>query len=189
MSGLSVAPTLVQETWRPTLQRSLRGRVPPRAATDKAVAAASVLVAILVPMAGVASKVTLAAPPTPVMVEEMREGELPISSGGGPHDLSLPSKPKAPEGSVARMELGCAAVSRGNEVVDIPSDDEADAMAKPRELEVSPWELAVSPRELAVVQSEAGPSDISSEGDLEWAFLEDPSKARFILRDSREHQL
>ena len=51
----------------------------------------------------------------------------------------------------------------------------------PRELEVSPWELVVSPLELAVVQSEAGPSGGSLEGDLEWPFPEDPSKARFVL--------
>ena len=36
---------------------------------------------------------------------------------------------------------------------------------------------------------EAGPSGGSSEGDLEWSFPEDPSKARFVLRDSRERQL
>ena len=125
------------------------------------------------------------APPPPVVVEETREGELPISPGGVTHGLSLPSKPKAPEGSVARMELGRPAASRTNEVVEIPSDNEADTMAKPpvspRELEVSPRELAVSPLELAVVQSEAGPSGGSSKGDLEWPCPEDPSKARFVL--------
>jgi len=40
-----------------------------------------------------------------------------------------------------------------------------------------------------VVQLEAGPSGGSSEGDLEWSFPEDPSKARFVLWDSRERQL
>ena len=111
MMCLSIAPTPVQETWRPTLQHvvvseggsrvaaakpSVPGVVPPRAAADKAAAVASVLAAILVPMAGVASEVTLAAPPPLVVVEEMREDELPISLGGGTHGLSLPSEPKAP---------------------------------------------------------------------------------------------
>ena len=47
----------------------------------------------------------------------------------------------------------------------------------------------MSPWELAVVQLEAGPFSGSSEGDLEWPFPEDLSKARFVLWDSREHQL
>ena len=76
---------------------SLPGAVPPGAAADKVVVAASVLAAILVPIAGVTSEVTLVAPPLPVAVEETREGELPISPGGGTHGLSLPSEPKAPE--------------------------------------------------------------------------------------------
>ena len=38
-------------------------------------------------------------------------------------------------------------------------------------------------------RSEAGPSGGSSEGDLEWPFPEDPSKARFFLWDSRGRQL
>jgi len=137
-------------------------------------------------MARVAAEVTLVAPPPPGAVEETREDEPPTSPGGGPHDPSLPSEPKAPEGSVARTEPGHAAVSHANEVVEILSDDEADAVAKPP---VSLRELEVSPRELVVVQSEAGPSGGSSEGDLEWPFPEDLSKARFILRDSRECQL
>ena len=64
-------------------------------------------------------------------------------------------------------------------VVEIPSDDEADTVADP----------PVSPRELAVVRLETGPSDGSLAGDLEWPFPEDPSKARFVLWDSWEHQL
>ena len=68
-------------------------------------------------------------------------------------------------------------MSHANVVVEIPSNDEADTMAEP----------PVSPRELAVVRSEAGPSGGSSEGDLEWPFPEDPSKARFVLWDFREH--
>ena len=54
---------------------------------------------------------------------------------------------------------------------------------------VSPRELVVSPRELAVVQLEARPSGYLSEGDLEWPCPEDPLKAWFVLRASREHQL
>ncbi|XP_066354964.1 uncharacterized protein [Miscanthus floridulus] len=201
MPGLSIAPTPMQETWRPTLQRvaaseggsrvaaakpSLPGVVPPGAVADKAVAAASVLVVILVPLVGVTSGVTLAAPPPPVAVEETREGELPISSGGGMHGLSLPSELKAPEGRAAGIELGHLVASHANEVVEIPSDDEADiAMGPP----MSPQELVVSPRELAVVRSEAGPSGGLPEGDLEWPCPEDPSKACFALRDSRECQL
>ena len=87
---------------------------------------------------------------------------------------------------MAGTELGRPAASHANEVVEIPSDDEADTMEEPP---VSPRELVVSPQELAVVQSEVGPSSGSSEGDLEWPFPEDSSKARFILRDSRERQL
>ena len=78
------------------------------------------------------------------------------------------------------MRLGtvseCLVVVHATEVVDIPFDDEVDDMV----------ELPVSSRELAVVQSEAGPSSSPSEGDLEWSFPEDPSKAMFVLRDSRE---
>ena len=51
MPGLSITPTPVQETWRPTLQRSLLGVVPSGVAVDKAAVAASVLAAIPVPMA------------------------------------------------------------------------------------------------------------------------------------------
>ena len=145
--------------------------VPPGAVADKAAAAAAVLAVIPMLMAGVASEVTLVAPPPPVAVEEMREGELPMSSGGGTHGLSLSSEPKAPEGSVAGTELGRTAVSHANDVVEIPSDDEADTVVKP----------PVLPRELALVQSKAGPSGGSSEGDLEWPFPEDLSKVRFVL--------
>ena len=149
---MSIALTPVQETWRPTLQRSLLGVVPPGAAADKAAVAVLVLAAIPVPMVGVALEVTLVAPPPPVMVEETMEGELPVSPGGGTHGLSLPSKPKAQEGSVAWTELGRPVASHANEVVEIPSDDEADTVADPP---VSPWELVV-------VQLEAGPSGDSS---------------------------
>ena len=128
---------------------SLPGVVAPGMAADKAAVAALVLAAIPVLMAAVVSEVTLAAPPPPVVVEETREGELPTSPGGGLHDLSLSSEPKAPEGSVAGTELGRPVAFQANEVVEIPSDDEADTVAEPpvspRELAVSPWELVVLP--------------------------------------------
>ena len=54
------------------------------------------------------------------------------------------------------MELEQSAVVHAREVVDIPSDDEADDAAEP------PMLL----RELAVVQPEAGPSSGLPEGDL-----------------------
>ena len=158
---------------------SVPGVVPLGAAADNLTATATLLAAILVPMAGVASEVTLAALPLPVVVEETREGELPISPGGGTHGLSLPSEPKAPEGSVVGMELGCLAAFHMNEVVDIPSDDEAEVVADPPVLS---WGLVV-------VQPKAGPSGGPTEGDLEWPYPKDPLKVRFILRDSRERQL
>ena len=65
------------------------------------------------------------------------------------------------------------------EVVDIPSDNEAEVMVEPR----------ASSRELAVVWSEAGPSGGLPEGDLEWPCPEDLAKVRFVLRDSQECQL
>ena len=85
---------------------SLPGVVPPRATVDNVTAAATLLAAIPVPMAGVASEVTLVAPPSPVVVEEAREAELPISPGGGSHGLSLPSELKALGEDVAGPRSG-----------------------------------------------------------------------------------
>ena len=59
-------------------------------------------------------------------------------------------------------------------MVDILSDDEADDTAEP----------PVLSRELAVVRSEAGPSSGLEQTDLVWPCPEDPTKVRFILRDS-----
>ena len=159
--------------------------MPPGAVAGDVTAAAMLPVAIPVPTTGVVMEVTLAAPP-PSVVEETREDEVPASIGGGLHDLPLPSGPKALEGSVAGTESGHPVASRANEVVEIPSDDEANTAVEPL---VSPRELVVSPRELAVVQSEARPSGGPSEGNLEWSFPEDPSKAMFVLWDSWERQL
>ena len=124
-----------------TMKPSLLGVVPLGLAAGTVAAAASVLVAIPVLTAGVVSEVTLAAPPPPTAVEEERQTELPASPGGGLHGSPSWSEPKAPEESVARTESERPAAVHATEVVDIPSDDEADDMAEP----------PVSPRELAVV--------------------------------------
>ena len=148
---MSIAPTPVREAWRPTLQRvatsgggsrmvavshSLSGAV---AAIVMAVA--STLVVILVLTAGAMSEVTLMAPPPPVIVEEERGTELPASPSGGPHGSPVCSEPKALGESTVGMVSEHPAAVHATEVVDIPSDDEADDMAEP----------PVSPRELAVV--------------------------------------
>ena len=102
------------------------------------------------------------------------EGEAKVAASG----VSCHRKPVKP-GRQPVARVGVDRAARWSRC------DGADAVVKPpvspRELEVSPRELAVSPWELAVVQSEAGPSGGSSKGDLEWPYLEDPSKARFIL--------
>ena len=165
---------------------SLPWVVSPGSVAGMVAVAALALEVIPVLTAEVASKVTLVAPPPPVVVEETRGGEILTSLDGGLHDPSLPSEPKAPEGSMAGTELGRPAASHESKVVEILSNNEVDTMAEPP---VSPQELAVSLWELAVVRLEAGPSSGSSKGDLEWPFPEDPLKARFVLRDSREHQL
>ena len=104
------------------------------------VAAAVALVAIPVLMAKVTSKVTLMVPPPPATVEEEREIELPASPGGGLHGSPSWSEPKAPGESAAGTESKHPVVVHATEVVDIPSDDEADDMAEPLVLS---WELAV----------------------------------------------
>ena len=89
----------------------------------------------------VVSEVTLAAPPPPAAAEEERETELPASLVGGLHGSPSWSELKAPGGDAAGIESEWPAVARAIEVVEIPSNDEADAMV----------ELLVSSRELAVV--------------------------------------
>ena len=81
---------------------------------------------------------------------------------------------KNARGYVARTESECPLVARATDVVEIPSNDEAD----------DAMELPVPSRELAVVRSEPGPSGGRLEGDLEWPCPEDPSNVWFILRDS-----
>ena len=80
---------------------------------------------------------------------------------------------------MAGIESEHLPVARETEVVEIPSDDEADDEVEP----------PVLSRELAVVRSEAGPSGRLPEGDLEWPCPEDPSKVWFVLWDSQECQL
>ena len=75
---------------------------------------------------------------------------------------------------MAGTESECPLVACTTEVVEIPSDDEANDVV----------ETLVPSRELAVVRSEAGPSSGLSKGDLEWPCPEDPSKVRFVLWDS-----
>jgi len=94
-------------------------------------AAASVLVAILVLMTRVASEVTLVAHPPPATVEEERETKLPTSLSGGLHGSPSWSEPRAPGESAAGTESKHPVVVHATEVVDIPSDDEADDMAEP----------------------------------------------------------
>jgi len=142
-------------------------------------AVASALAAIPVLMADVVLEVTLAAPPPPAAAKAAMETELPASPGGGLHGSPSWSEPKAPGGDMAETESELPAVARSTEVVDIPSDDKADDMVEP----------LVSLRELAVVQSEAGSSGGLPKGGLEWPCPEDPTKVRFILRDSQECQL
>ena len=165
-----------------------------------------VLAAIPVPMAVVASEVTLAT--------EARESELPAFPGRGSHGSPLPSEPKAPREDVAELGSGRPAVAQVDEVVEITSHDEADVPAEPSvplrqptgDVTVEPLVPShglavvqsvagtsggsvVSPRDLAVAWLEAGPSSKVPEGDLEWSCPEHPASAQFVLRDSREHQL
>ena len=74
-------------------------------------------------------------------------------------------------GDAAGTEPKCLSVACETEVVEIPSDDEANDVV----------ELPTPLRELAVVRSEVGPSGRLEEGDLEWPCPEDPSKVRFVL--------
>ena len=159
---------------------------------------ALVLEAIPVPMAVVVSKVTL--------VAEARETKLPALSGRGSHGSPLPSEPKVPREDVAGLGLGRPVAAQVDEVVDIPSDDEADVLAVPLVLLQQPIGdvtagLLVPSRSLAVVQSvagtssgpvvstrdlvvarlEAGPSGEVPEGDLEWPCPKHPVNVLFIL--------
>ena len=79
-----------------------------------------------------------------------------------------------PGGDAAGTEPKRLSVARETEVVEISSDDKTDDEVEPPVL----W------RELAVIRSEAGPSSGLEETNLEWPCPEDPTKVRFILRDS-----
>jgi len=81
---------------------------------------------------------------------------------------------EVPGGDAAETELEHLLVARETEVVEIPSDDEAGDKV----------ELPAPSQELAVVRSEARPSNGLEETDLVWPCPKDPTKVRFILRDS-----
>ena len=85
-------------------------------------AAASALVAILVPMAEVVSEVTLAAPPLPAAAQEERETGLPTLSGGGPHGSTSRSELEVPRGDAAEPKPEHLPVAHEIEVVEIPFD-------------------------------------------------------------------
>ena len=104
--------------------------VPPGSIASTVAAGAVALAAIPVLAVKVMSEVTLAAPPPPVVVEEERETELPISSGGVLHGSPLWSEPKALGGDMAGMESERPAAAHATEVVDIPSDNEAENMVE-----------------------------------------------------------
>ena len=177
--------------------------VPSGSAVEEAAAVALVLVAIPVPMA---LEVTLTA--------EASETELPALSGKGLRGSPLPSEPKAPREDVAGPRSRRPVVAQVDEVVEIPSDDEADVpaepsvplqqptgdvMAEPLVLLWSPTVVrsvagtssrpVVSPRDLVVARLEGGSSGEVPEGDLEWPYPKHPVSTRFGLRDSRERQL
>ena len=177
---MSIAPTPVREAWRPTLQRvAMSGGGSRMAAVSPSLSGAVAAIVMAVPTVGAVSEVTLVAPPPPVVAEEERKTELPASPGGGLHGSPVWSEPKALGESVVRMVSERLVAVHATEVVDIPSDDEANDTAEP----------PVSSRELAVVRSEAGPSGGLPEGDLEWPCPEDPAKVLFILWASQESQL
>ena len=105
------------------------------------IAATTALAVIPVSTAEVASEVTLAAPPPSATAEEERETKLPALLGGGLHGSPSWSELKAPGENTARTESERPVAVHATEVVDIPSNDEADDMV----------ELPMSSRELAVV--------------------------------------
>jgi len=149
-----------------TASPSLLGVVLAGSVASTAEAAAMVLAAIPVVTAKAALEVSLVAPPPPAAAEEERETGLPALPSWSALVVS--------RGDVARTEPECLSVARETEVVEITSDDEADDEV---ELPVLSWELAV-------VRSKAGPSGGLAEGDLEWPCPENPTKVRFVLRDS-----
>ena len=91
-----------------------------------AVAMAMVLVVILVVMAEAALEVSLAALPPPAAAKEERETRLPASPGMGLHGSPSRSKLEVPGGDAARTKPERLSVARETEVVEIPSDDEAN---------------------------------------------------------------
>ena len=125
---------------------SLPRVVLPGSVASMATAVATVLAAIPV-VVEASPVVSLTAPPPRVMAEEEKETETPASPGRGLHGSPSWSELKAPRENAAKTELERPAAVHITEVVDIPSDDEANDMV----------ELPVSSQELTVVRSKAGP--------------------------------
>ena len=151
----------------------------PRVVLPGSVASMAAVAAIPVVTTEATSEVSLVAPPPPAAVEEEKETETPTTLSGGLHGSPSWSELKTLEGDTAGIELERPSVAHETNVVEIPSDDEADDVV----------ELPTPSQELAVVRSVARPSGRLEEGDLEWPCPEDPSKVRFILWDSQECQL
>ena len=105
---------------------SLPRAVPPGPIASTAAAAATVLAAIPVVMAEAALEVPLAAPAPPAVAKEERETELHASLGRGLRGSPSGSALEVPGGGMSGMELEHLSVARETEVVEIPSDDEAD---------------------------------------------------------------
>jgi len=191
LTGLSITPAPMRVEWTPSLHqaaasggesRPVEVRPSPLGVVPSQPVASTTAMEVMVVIsvaAEAASEVTLMAPPPPAVVEEEREIELPASPGGGLHGSPSQSKLEVSGGRCSWAELEHLPMAHKTEVVEIPSDDEADDEVEP----------SVLSRELAVVWSEDGPSSGLEETDLEWPCPEDPTKVRFILRDSQECQL
>ena len=104
---------------------SLLGVVLPRLVASTVIAAAMVLTAKASP------EVSLVVLPPPATAEEEREAELPASPGEGPHGSPSRSELEVPEGDEAGTESERLPVACETEVVEIPSDDEADDEVEP----------------------------------------------------------
>ncbi|XP_066379484.1 uncharacterized protein [Miscanthus floridulus] len=171
--GLEAQPTACRGEWRGGGDRvvaanpSLPGVVLLGSAVSTAAVMVAVLAAIPVVTAEATLEVSLAAPPPPATVKEERATGLPSSSSEGLHGSPSRSELKVSRGVVGPKPERLS-VAHETEVVEIPSDDEADDVVK----------LPVPLRELAVVQSEAGLSSRQEETDLEWPCPEDPTKDR-----------
>ena len=99
---------------------SLIGVASSRPVVSTAAAAAAVMAMIPMATVEVGSKVTLAAPPPIVMVEERRETSLPASPGGGMHGSPSWSELLGSRGDATRTEAEHPLVGHGVKEVEIP---------------------------------------------------------------------